>query len=69
MKVNKYIKGIVRYLYRTAENKIIALVLVLGSLIPMMIDGDATALVFMSMIAIPLFFANENCICTKSGDQ
>lgn len=60
MKNNRYIKGLIRYFRRTAKNKIAAIAFILGGAVPVMIDGDATALVFMSFFAIPLFFANEN---------
>lgn len=52
----------IRYLRRTYRNKIVALVLILLGVLSTMVDGDATALVFMSLIAVPVFFMNKNCI-------
>lgn len=38
-------------------NKIVAIVLILTGMTPLILDGDATCLVFMLMLGIPLFFA------------
>jgi hypothetical protein len=40
-------------------NKIVAIVLILTGMTPLILDGDATCLVFMLMLGIPLFFAKE----------
>ena len=48
---------------KTLKNKLYAIVLLLCWYMPVLIDGDGTALVFIGMIAIPLFFAKENWIC------
>lgn len=48
---------------KTLKNKLYAIALLLCGYIPVLIDGDGTAFVFLGMIAIPLFFAKENWIC------
>ncbi len=48
---------------KTLKNKLYTILLLICGYIPVLIDGDGTALVFFALIAIPLFFAKENCIC------
>ena len=50
------------YFKRTAKNKIVAVALLAITLLPSIIDKDGTALVFIALIAIPLFFAKKNYI-------
>lgn len=50
----------VEYLQRTWKNKITAIVLILGGMLPVALDGDGTALLFFGCIAIPMFFAKKN---------
>lgn len=47
---------------KTLKNKLYAVVLLICGYLPVLIDKDATALVFFAFIAIPLFFAKENWI-------
>jgi len=47
---------------KTIKNKLVALSLILVGLAPTILDRDSTALIFFSIIAIPLFFAKENWI-------
>lgn len=44
----------------TFKNKMMAILMVILSFIPVTIDSDITALVFVLMLAIPMFFAKEN---------
>ena len=44
---------------KTLKNKLYAVVLLICGYLPVLIDKDATALVFFAFIAIPLFFAKE----------
>lgn len=44
------------------RNKLYAVLLILCTLPIVFLDGDATATVFMAMIAVPMFFAKENWI-------
>ena len=44
------------------QNKIYAILLIVCTLPIIFLDGDATATVFMGMIAVPMFFAKENWI-------
>lgn len=44
------------------RNKLYALLLIACTLPVMFLEGDATATVFISMIAVPMFFAKENWI-------
>lgn len=46
----------------TLGNKLCACLLLLCGLVPMIIDHDATAFVFFSMFAVPLFFAKDNLL-------
>ena len=48
------------YMRKTWKNKIVAIVMILAGLLPVWIDGDATALLLFGCIAIPMFFAKEN---------
>lgn len=50
------------YIQRTAKNKVVAVALMLLALLPAVIDKDGTALVFMALVAVPLFFAKKNHI-------
>ena len=58
-----------RYLKRTWKNKLVALVLLMVSTIPIWFDRDATMFVLMLMIAIPLFFAKENHVGEDGRDD
>lgn len=44
------------------RNKLYALLLIACTLPVIFMEGDATATVFVSMIAVPMFFARENWI-------
>ena len=51
-----------RYIRRTLGNKICAIAMIaIGGLVTKL-SGDATALVFLSMLAVPMFFAWEQWI-------
>lgn len=47
---------------KTLKNKLYAVVLLICGYLPVLIDKDATALVFFAFIAMPLFSAKENWI-------
>lgn len=47
---------------KTLKNKLYATVLIILGWLSTLIDGDATAFVFLLMIGVPLFFAKENWI-------
>lgn len=47
---------------KTLKNKVCAIALVLLAMIPVIVVNDATALVFVSFFAIPMFFAKKNWI-------
>lgn len=51
-----------RYLKETFWNKVVAILLVLTGMLTLTVSHDATALAFMLMIGIPLFFINVNCV-------
>ena len=46
-------------------NKLYAILLILCTIPITFLDGDATATVFIAMIAVPMFFAKENWIYRK----
>lgn len=41
-------------------NKIAAIILILAGIVPLIVDGDGTVLIFILMIAVPMFFAKES---------
>lgn len=49
-----------RYIRRTLKNKLCAIALLGIGVLSTIPDGDATFLVLISFIAIPLFFTKEN---------
>lgn len=51
-----------KYLRETFLNKIIALLIILVSSVPIWIKGDPTILLLMSIFAVPLFLTNKNWI-------
>lgn len=53
-------RNIERYLRRTMANKICSLLIVLIGVLTTLISNDITVLVFILMIAIPLFISDEN---------
>lgn len=62
-KKRTYKKRFIKYLRRTYKNKIVALILMgLMALTAPLLDGDWTAVIFISFIAVPLFFTNKNWI-------
>ena len=58
----KLAKRFVLYMFETFWNKVVALAMILVGMVPVFIDKNATALVFISFIAVPLFFARTNWI-------
>ena len=52
----------VEYIEETWKNKLCAIALALGGLVPMMYDNDATAFVFVLFIAVPMFFSKKSWI-------
>lgn len=60
---NNKMKRFVRYIRRTFKQKLYALALAgLGALTAVVSDGDATAFVFMLLLAVPMFISKENWI-------
>ena len=49
----------IRYLRRTYKMKIAALVVIGIGAMSAVLDGDGTALVFISMFAVPMFFMDK----------
>lgn len=47
---------------KTWKNKLCAIVLLVCGNIGVLLENDATAIVFFAMIAIPLIFAKENWV-------
>ena len=44
------------------QNKLCAILLILCTLPVMLLEGDATATVFVGFIAVPMFFAKESWV-------
>ena len=58
------------YLKRTWKNKVTAIVPMAVGYISMLLDGDGTALVLLTMLSMPLFFMRENVIAIgRKGDD
>lgn len=60
--MRKILKAIKKNLRRTYKNKLCAIALIIIGFLPIYIENDATVLVVLSMIGIPLFFEKENQI-------
>lgn len=58
----KYALRFIRYLRRTYQNKVVAMAMIGVGILSTLIEGDATALVFILMLAIPVFFMDKNII-------
>lgn len=56
-------EGFINYLCETWKNKLIAIALVCISMVGIAIEKDATALVFMTFIAVPMFFSSRDWTC------
>lgn len=61
-KMIKLVKRFVLYMFETFWNKVCAVSMILCGMVPVFIDKDATALVFIGIIAVPLFFTRTNWI-------
>lgn len=55
-----------KHLKKTFWNKAIAIAMILCALIPVFADKDGTALIFVLMFALPMFFAKENLTWIES---
>lgn len=51
-----------RYIKKTWKNKAVALLLIVLGMISLMIEDDCTALVFIMVLAVPLWFEKRNRI-------
>lgn len=43
-------------------NKLLAIFIMIAGLISVLVSWDITAAVFLFMLALPLFFADKNCV-------
>lgn len=66
---NKDTNSFKNYMKETKKNKLYALALFALGLFSSYVVKDATFLIFMSLIAIPLFFVKENCIFEKEEES
>ena len=55
----KEIKKMIKYMRRTWKNKVAALAMAGVGYLTIGIDNDATAFVFVLLIAVPLFFTRK----------
>ena len=62
MNNNTYIARVVKYMRKTYRNKLVAMGLLIPGVLAEMITNDGTALIFLMVFAIPMFFTNKNCI-------
>ena len=60
--VHKHMSNFIKYMKETIFNKIIAIIILVVASVPVWLDRDITALVLISIFAIPLFFAKNNWI-------
>ena len=51
-----------RMVMKTLKNKLYGGGLILAGIVPMILDGDATALIMLGMVGVPLLFAKTNWI-------
>lgn len=58
--IEKLAKKFVRHMFKTWWNKVCAIALILVGSVPVWLDGDGTALIVLSIFAIPMFFAKED---------
>lgn len=58
-KMRKYIRRFVKYIKRTYQRKLFAIMLIAIGWGIALIDYDITCLVFISMFAVPLFFVDD----------
>ena len=64
MQLNRFERRVIRfirYMRRTWLNKLVAVTMsLLGLLSVIVSEGDATFLIFISLITVPMFFARES---------
>lgn len=67
--IEQYLMDIFIVLFntKTLKNKLYSLLLIACTLPVIFLEGDATATIFIGLIAIPMFFAKENWIYQKEG--
>lgn len=67
--IEQYLMDIFIVLFntKTLKNKLYSLLLIVCTLPVIFLEGDATATIFMGLIAIPVFFAKRNWIHQKEG--
>lgn len=56
------VKHFIRHMKETYKNKICAIAIIALGMVPIIIEGDATATVLLWMFAIPMFFARKSWI-------
>ena len=67
-KLRKYARGFARYMRRTWRNKLDAIALICCAIILAWVSPeDITASIFLTAIAIPLFFAKGNLVYGKES--
>ena len=49
-----------KYICRTWKNKLMAIAMVCAGMLGVVIEKDATALVFLMLIAVPMFFSRRD---------
>ena len=59
-KLEKCAIQFVRYLYRTRRNKLVAMLLIAIGVLATCVGKDATGLVFLLFLALPMFFSKED---------
>ena len=56
----KAMRGLIRNLSKTYQNKLCAIAMLLMGMLGVVIESDATALIFLALIALPMFFSRED---------
>lgn len=56
-------ESFIKYIRRTWKNKLIAMALVCIGMTGVVLESDATALVLMLLLAVPMFFSRKNWVC------
>lgn len=62
MKINNIKRRFINYMAETYKNKIAAIAIIGLSMVPCLVDKDATCLTLAIFVGVPLFLVNKNCV-------
>lgn len=67
--MKKFTRKLKNYMRETYKNKLLALLMIILGGISAVIDKDATAFVFILLIAVPIFFINKNILMVPKRES